>query len=136
MVGEAQPGQQRAGVERAGVEAGDQPQPLAAAHRRGHAARLQHDAHPRAQLGPGRGQAEHLDRARVGRAEALADLHRGRLARAVGAEHRGDRSALGPQREAVDGGVAAVAFDQVDDLDGWGVHVTSLGTPPDGPGLR
>ena len=93
-------------VERVGRVRRDQIEHLARPRRRIAAAALQHHADALAQPGVvGDGvQAEDLDGARVGPDEALAHLHGGGLACAVGPEQRQHLGALHVEVEPVDGG--------------------------------
>ena len=115
-------------VERVGGERGDQPQHLAGAGARVHAAGLQHHADPRGErvVVGHRVEAEDPDGAAVGPPVPLADLDGGGLAGAVGAEQRDHRATRDGDADAVDGERRAVPLDEGVDLDSGTIHAGSL----------
>ena len=105
-VGQAQCVQQPLRVQRIGGVGGHQVEHLAGAGRGIAAAALQHhaDAWPQPRVVGDRIQTEHFDGAGIGADEALAHLHRRRLAGAVGAEQRQHLGGVHVEIELGDGG--------------------------------
>ncbi|MPN48206.1 hypothetical protein SDC9_195811 [bioreactor metagenome] len=93
------------------------------------AGRLRHHPDPTGGAGAGHVVTHDPDRAGLGGEDAGAAPDHGRLPGAVGAEQGGHPVLLGAQREVVDDGAPAEAYDQVVDLEGGGGvgHPTSLG---------
>ena len=67
---------------------------------------------------PAHVDAEDLDPATIGRAQALDHLDGGALARAVGSEQAEDLPRLDPETHAIHGAGGAVGFDEIGDFDG------------------